>query len=112
MRLVSSALKLRLILRSKFLKSTKIQIHVKGDWEAQDHKLIPYKEHVLKLIPYFNEITYNHIPREENQLADALATLSSIFKVKWRNEAPSFHLDYLDEPTYCLEAKDEAGGHP
>ncbi|XP_050920022.1 uncharacterized protein LOC127137618 [Lathyrus oleraceus] len=69
---------------------------VKGEWEARDHKLIPYKEHVLKLIPYFDEITFHHIPREENQLVDTLATLSSMFKVKWNNEAPSFHLNYLD----------------
>jgi len=30
---------------------------------------------------YFDEITYHHILREENQLADALATLSSMYKV-------------------------------
>ncbi|XP_050877580.1 uncharacterized protein LOC127081359 [Lathyrus oleraceus] len=58
---------------------------VKRDWDTRDHKLIPYKEHVLKLVSYFDEITYHHIPREENQLADALATLASMFKVKWKN---------------------------
>lgn len=47
----------------------------KGDWESQCHKIIPYKKHVLKLIPYFGEITFHHIPREENQLVNALATL-------------------------------------
>lgn len=36
---------------------------VKGDWEAHDPKLIPYKEHLLKLIPYFDKITFHHIPR-------------------------------------------------
>ncbi|XP_050893788.1 uncharacterized protein LOC127100597 [Lathyrus oleraceus] len=44
---------------------------VKGEWEA-------------RVIPYFNEITFHHIPREENQFADALTTLSSMFKVKWK----------------------------
>ncbi|XP_050916782.1 uncharacterized protein LOC127131946 [Lathyrus oleraceus] len=85
---------------------------VKGDWEARDHKIIPYKEHVLKLILYFDKITFNHIPREKNQLGDALATLSSMFKVKCKNEAPTFHLNYLDEPIHCLAAEDEANGHP
>ncbi|XP_050918321.1 uncharacterized protein LOC127135722 [Lathyrus oleraceus] len=85
---------------------------IKGDWEARDHKLIFYKEHVLKLILYFDEITFHHIPREENRLANALATFSSMFKVKWKNEAPTFHLDYLDEPTYYLAAEDEDHGHP
>lgn len=38
---------------------------IKGDWKARDHKLIPYDEHVLKLIPYFYEITFHHIPRDD-----------------------------------------------
>lgn len=39
---------------------------VKGDWETRDSKLIPYKEHIRKLIPYFGETSFHHIPREEN----------------------------------------------
>lgn len=92
--------------------SSLASIQVKGDWEARDHKMISYKEYVLKLIPYFDEITLYQIPREENQLADTLAILSSMFKVKWKNEAPFIHIDYLDELAYCLAAKDESDGHP
>ncbi|XP_050889612.1 uncharacterized protein LOC127094890 [Lathyrus oleraceus] len=75
---------------------------VKGDWETRDSKLTPYKEHIRKLVPYFDEISFHHIPREENQLVDALAMLASMFKVKWKNEAPSIHIDYLDELAHCL----------
>ena len=50
--------------------------------------VIPYREHVLTFIPYFEEITFERTPREENQLADVLATMSSMFKVIWDNEAP------------------------
>lgn len=71
-----------------------------------------YKEHVLKLIPYFDEITFHHIPREENHLEDALATLASMFKFKWKNEAPSFHLNYLDNLAYCLASEHEADSYP
>ncbi|XP_050897104.1 uncharacterized protein LOC127103913 [Lathyrus oleraceus] len=85
---------------------------VKGDCDTRDHKLIPYKEHVLLLVPYFHEIIFHHIPREKNQLADALETLASMFKVKWKNEAPPFHLNYLDEPVYCLVAEAEVDGYP
>ncbi|XP_050919772.1 uncharacterized protein LOC127137345 [Lathyrus oleraceus] len=35
-----------------------------------------------------------------------------MFKVKWKNEAPFFHLDYLGEPAYYLVAEDKADGHP
>ena len=65
--------------------------------------LIPYREHVLTLIPYFEEITFEHISREENQLAEALATMSSMFKVRWDNEAPRITIERFDEPTHCYE---------
>ena len=109
---IEAAIDLRIKILEVYGDSALVIIQVKGDWDTRDHKLIPYKEHVLKLVPYFDEITFHHIPREENQLADALATLASMFKVKWKNEAPSFHLNYLDEPAYCLAAEDEADGHP
>lgn len=85
---------------------------VRGDREVRDHKLIPYKEHVLKLIPYFDEITFHHIPQGENQLEDSLATQTSMFKVKWKNEAPSIRINYLDEPSYYLAAEKESDGQP
>lgn len=52
---------------------------------------------------------FHYIPREENQLADALATLASMYKVKWKNEALAIHIDHLGEPTHCLgmEAKSD-----
>ena len=58
---------------------------------------------MLSLIPYFEEITFEHFPREENQLADALATMSSIFKVWWDNEAPMITIERSDEPAHCCE---------
>ncbi|XP_050877560.1 uncharacterized protein LOC127081336 [Lathyrus oleraceus] len=92
--------------------SALVIIQDKWDWEARDHKLIPYKERVLKLILYLDEITFHHIPRKENQLVDAKENISPMFKVEWKNEAPSFHLDYFDETAYCLAAEDGVDGHP
>ncbi|XP_050896413.1 uncharacterized protein LOC127103179 [Lathyrus oleraceus] len=109
---IEAATDLRIKILEVYGDSTLVIIKVKGDWDTRDQNLIPYKEHVLKLVPYFDEIIFHHIPREENQLADALETLAPMFKVKWKNEAPSFHLNDLDEPAYCLAAEDEADGHP
>ncbi|XP_050876386.1 uncharacterized protein LOC127080101 [Lathyrus oleraceus] len=86
--------------------------HIKGDWETRHPNLIPYRWHVMKLIPYFDDINFHHIPREENQLADTLATLSSMFKVKWANEAPTITIQRLDEPTHCLAIEAEIDGKP
>ena len=43
--------------------------------------MIPYQEFIKKMIEQFEEITFKHLPREENYLADALATLATMFKV-------------------------------
>ena len=39
------------------------------------------------LIKQFEEISFKHLPREENYLADALATLATMFKVNANAEA-------------------------
>ena len=61
---------------------------IKGEWDTKHPNLIPYNKHMLTLIPHFEKIAFEHFPREENQLADALATMSYMFKFKWDNEAP------------------------
>ncbi|XP_050889443.1 uncharacterized protein LOC127094684 [Lathyrus oleraceus] len=103
---------LRIKILDVFGDSTLVISQVKGDWETRDSKLIPYKEHIRKLIPYFDEISFHHIFSEENQLADALATLASMFKVKWNNEAPSIQIDHLDEPAHCLAIEADPDGKP
>ncbi|XP_016694566.1 uncharacterized protein [Gossypium hirsutum] len=54
---------------------------LKGEWETRDSKLINYRKLVLELIEEFDEITFCYLPQEENQMADALATLASMIKV-------------------------------
>ncbi|XP_050896965.1 uncharacterized protein LOC127103775 [Lathyrus oleraceus] len=103
-------------LRIKFLEvygdSTLVISQTKGEWEMRHPNLILYREHVMKLIPYFKEITFDHIPREENHLSDALATLASMFKVKWANEAPSIKIMRLDEPTFFYTDDEVQDGKP
>ena len=38
----------------------------KGEWETKDHTLVPYQTYIRKLIEFFDEISFHHIPREEN----------------------------------------------
>ena len=58
---------------------------------------------MLALISCFEDITFEHMPREENQFADVLATMSSMFKVRWDNEAPRITIERLDEPVHCYK---------
>ncbi|RDX97702.1 hypothetical protein CR513_19493, partial [Mucuna pruriens] len=46
-------------------------IHLlKGEWEIRESKLIPYHSYIKGLIEQFDEITFHHIPHDDNQLAD------------------------------------------
>ena len=83
-----AAIDLRIKFLSVFRDSALVISHIKGEWDTKHPNLIPYKEYVLTLLPHFEDITFKHFPREENQLADALATMASMFKVKWDNETP------------------------
>jgi len=47
---------------------------IKGEWETRDQKLIPYKAYIKGMIEHFEDIEFHHISREDNQLADAIAT--------------------------------------
>ena len=64
-----------------------------GEWETRDSKLMPYQEFIKSLIEQFEEITFKHLPREENYLADALATLATMFKVNANAETQLVKLE-------------------
>lgn len=64
------------------------------------------------MIAYFHKINFHYIPWEENHLANALDILSSMFKVKWYNEAPSIRIQRLDEPVYCVAVETEVDDKP
>ncbi|XP_052735536.1 uncharacterized protein LOC128197521 [Vigna angularis] len=85
---------------------------LKGEWETRDTKLIPYQAYIRGLIEYFDSITFNHIPREDNQLADALATLSSMFEVDQDAELPMIEMKSHAEPAYCYFIEEEVDGKP
>ena len=72
-------LKASIDLRIKFLSvfgdSSLVISQIKGEWETKHLNLIPYREHVLTVIPHFEEVTFENFPREENQLAYTLATM-------------------------------------
>ena len=51
------------------------QIH--GEWELKEERLKPYLFHLRKLAQAIPDCKFQHFPREENQMADALATLAT-----------------------------------
>jgi len=61
---------------------------------------------------YFDAITFHHIPREDNQLADALATLSSMFELNQEGELPAIKIKSHEHPTYYNFIEEEIDGKP
>ncbi|RDY07273.1 Retrovirus-related Pol polyprotein, partial [Mucuna pruriens] len=59
-----------------FGDSALVIYQLRGEWEMRDAKLIPYHDHVREIVTAFDMVTFHHIPREENQMEDALTTLS------------------------------------
>ena len=66
---------------SFFGDSLLIISQIKGKWQAQDTKLIPYQKCVNRLILKFQDITFANLPRAHNQFVDALAILASMVKL-------------------------------
>ncbi|RDX84907.1 rnhA, partial [Mucuna pruriens] len=64
-----------------FGDSALVIYQLRGEWETRDTKLIPYYDYAKEIISAFEAITFSHVHREENQTADALATLSAMVQV-------------------------------
>jgi len=83
---------------------------IKGEWETSDQKLIPYQVYMKVLMEYFDAIVFHHVPREENQLAHALATLSSMFELNQEREFPTIRMRSHEHPVYCYFIIEEPDG--
>ena len=58
--------------------SALIICHIQNRWKIKEEKLMSYHECLQKMASKFRKIRYQYVPRMQNQLADALATLASM----------------------------------
>ena len=82
----------------------------RGEWETRDSKLVPYYKFIKELIKQFEEISFEHLPREENYMADALATLAAMFKVNTNIEVQLVKLGVRESPAHCACVEKEING--
>ncbi|XP_017981029.1 PREDICTED: uncharacterized protein LOC108663044 [Theobroma cacao] len=83
---------------------------LRGEWETRDLKLIRYHNYVSKLIENFGKIRFTHLPQEENQMADALATLAAMFKVGTDVKIQPIMINLLECPAHCSSVEEEVDG--
>ncbi|KAK5811446.1 hypothetical protein PVK06_026777 [Gossypium arboreum] len=87
---------------------------LKGEWETRDPKLIDYRKLVLELVKEFDDITFHYLLRDENQIADALATLASMIKVNKQKDVKPIQMSIYEIPAHCynIEEDEEKDDHP
>jgi len=74
--------------------------------------LIPYQTYIKELAGSFDEISFHHVPREENQMADALATLASMFQRTSHGDLPYIEFWCRGRPAHCCQVEEERDDKP
>ncbi|XP_028236653.1 uncharacterized protein LOC114415983 [Glycine soja] len=83
---------------------------LRGEWEIRDKKLIPYQAYIKKLMEFFDDISFHHIPRKKNQMADVLVTLASMFQLTPHGDLPYIEFRCHGKPTHCCLIEEEQDG--
>ncbi|XP_040947396.1 uncharacterized protein [Gossypium hirsutum] len=85
---------------------------IRGEWEVRYSKLVKYRDFVAELVKEFKEVTFQYFPREENQLADPLATLASMFKANRETEIIPLEMSIYEASAHCFSIEKESEGRP
>ncbi|XP_056685490.1 uncharacterized protein [Spinacia oleracea] len=74
-----------------------------GVWRVRDERLQMYTEYLQQFIPYFEDIDFKHLPREQNSFTDALANLA--VNLTWENNVKirAVTIEESDSPVVNLE---------
>ncbi|RDX90793.1 Gypsy retrotransposon integrase-like protein 1, partial [Mucuna pruriens] len=91
---------------------------LRKEWETRDAKLVPYHAHIMALSEHFDEISFHYVPRDENQMDDALTTLSAMLQanqnkemtIHVRQQTKMAHYQQVEEAE--TDGKPEEGAYP
>ena len=79
---------------------------------TRDSKLVPYYKFIKELIKQFEDINFEHLPRKENYMTNALATLAAMLKVNINVEVQLVKLGVREFSTHCACVEKEIDGKP
>ncbi|XP_039053199.1 uncharacterized protein LOC120195181 [Hibiscus syriacus] len=92
--------------------STLVIYQLRGKWESKDTKLMEYRKLVLELIKEFEDVIFHYILREENQMADALATLAVTFKFNKPSSMMPIEMQAYEYPAHCYSIAEDEDENP
>ncbi|XP_070054661.1 uncharacterized protein [Nicotiana tomentosiformis] len=84
---------------------------VLGEWATKNTKILPNLHYVQELIKRLTKIEFKHVPRIQNEFADALATLSSMIKQPEKNFIDPIPIGIHKQPAYCTHVEEEIDGN-
>ena len=70
-------------------------------WKVKEEKLQPYLEKLDMLTEQFDNLEFQYIPRNQNQFADALATLASMIDIPSGVNLKPLMIEQREQPAYC-----------
>ncbi|XP_055819392.1 uncharacterized protein LOC129888443 [Solanum dulcamara] len=85
---------------------------VQGEWAAKNVKILPYLHCIKELSRRFTKIDFKHVPRAQNEFADALATISSMIQHPDKNYIDPIEVKLYDRHAYCFHVDEELDGRP
>ena len=92
--------------------STLVIYQLRGDWLTRDFKMILYHKRAMEMVNNFEVINFEHLLREENQMADALATLAAMFQINSDDEVQLIRMNIKEESTHYSHIEKEIDGKP
>ena len=81
---------------------------IQGDGKTRDVKLRSYHAYLELLVGRFNDLSYTHLPRAQNQFVDALSTLASMIDILKGVVVRPLLVETKSVPAYCCLV-DESG---
>ena len=63
--------------------------------------MILYHKLAMEMVDKFKMINFEHLPREENHMVDALATLTAMFQINSNDKVQLIRMSIKEEPTHC-----------
>ncbi|KAE8654932.1 No pollen germination related 2 [Hibiscus syriacus] len=92
--------------------SSLVVYQLRGEWETKDPKLLEYRNFTLELVKEFERVTFNYLPREENQMEDALATLAAMFQATKKVDMMPIKMQVYEILAHCYSVEEEVDGKP
>ncbi|XP_074265682.1 uncharacterized protein LOC141588126 [Silene latifolia] len=73
---------------------------VTGSWKIKSENLAPYQMRIEELERFFNDVKYVHLPRDENQFADALSKLTALINIPEHMDSMPICVKRRSAPSY------------